>query len=103
FAKRLPIVVFLRLVDLPLDDREILLEMTEASVRGDAERRAWAAGQLQQYVGRWIAERRARPGPDLFSAMVNAKVNGRDYTPEETSGMLVNVIFGRLDTVAASI
>jgi cytochrome P450 len=103
FAKRLPIVVFLRLVDLPLEDRELLLDMTEASVRGDAERRAWANQQLAQYVGRWIAERRARPGPDLFSVMVNAKVNGRDYTPEETFGMLINVIFGGLDTVAASI
>ena len=103
FAKRLPIVVFLRLVDLPLGDRELLLEMTEASVRGNAERRAWASGQLQQYVGKWIAARRTEPGPDLFSAMVNAKVNGRDYTPEETFGLLVNVIFGGLDTVAASI
>lgn len=103
FAKRLPIVVFLRLVDLPLSDREVLLEMTEASVRGDAQQRAWANQQLAQYVGRWIAERRANPGPDLFSAMVNAKINGRDYTPEETFGMLINVIFGGLDTVAASI
>lgn len=103
FAKRLPIVVFLRLVDLPLEDRETLLEMTEASVRGDAERRAWASGQLQQYIGKWIVARRANPGPDLISAMVNAKAHGRDYTPEETFGMMVNVIFGGLDTVAASI
>lgn len=103
FAKRLPIVVFLRLVDLPLEDREHLLEMTEASVRGDAQRRAWANEQLAAYVGQWIAARRAQPGPDLFSAMVNAKVNGRDYTPQETFGMLINVIFGGLDTVAASI
>lgn len=103
FAKRLPIVVFLRLVDLPLEDRESLLAMTEASVRGDAQQRAWANQQLQQYVGKWIAARRAAPGPDLFSAMVNAKANGRDYTPEETFGMLINVIFGGLDTVAASI
>ena len=103
FAKRLPIVVFLRLVDLPLEDRDVLLEMTEASVRGDGERRLWAFQQLQQYVGKWIAARRAQPGPDLFSAMVNAKVGGRDYTPEETFGLLVNVIFGGLDTVAASI
>jgi cytochrome P450 len=103
FAKRLPIVVFLRLVDLPLEDRETLLEMTEAAVRGDAERRNWSFQQLQHYIGKWIAARRANPGPDLFSAMVNAKVNGRDYTPEETFGMMVNVIFGGLDTVAASI
>jgi cytochrome P450 len=103
FAKRLPIVVFLELVDLPLQDRDILLEMTEAAVRGDAGRRQWAFGQLQQYAGQWIVARRAQPGPDLFSKMVNAKVNGRDYSPEETFGLLVNVIFGGLDTVAASL
>jgi cytochrome P450 len=103
FAKRLPIVVFLRLVDLPLEDRDTLLEMTEASVRGDAASRNWAAQALQQYIGQWIVARRANPGADLISAVVNAKVNGRDYTPEETFGMMVNVIFGGLDTVAASI
>jgi cytochrome P450 len=103
FAKRLPIVVFLRLVDLPLEDRETLLEMTEASVRGDVERRNWAAQQLQQYIGQWIVARRSQPGGDLISAIVNARANGRDYTPEETFGMMVNVIFGGLDTVAASI
>jgi len=103
FAKRLPIVVFLRLVDLPLEDRDVLLEMTEASVRGDGPRRLWAFQQLQHYVGQWIAARRAQPRPDLFSKMVNAKVDGRDYTPQETFGLLVNVIFGGLDTVAASI
>ena len=59
FAKRLPIVVFLRLVDLPLEDRETLLEMTEASVRGDVARRNWAAQALQQYIGQWIVARRA--------------------------------------------
>ena len=88
FAKRLPIVVFLRLVDLPLEDRETLLEMTEASVRGDVERRNWAAQQLQQYIGRWIVARRSQPGPDLISAIVNARAHGREYTPEETFGMM---------------
>jgi cytochrome P450 len=34
--------------------------------------------------------------------MVNARVDGRDYTPAETFGMMINVIFGGLDTVAAS-
>ncbi|WP_022981611.1 cytochrome P450 [Ideonella sp. B508-1] len=102
FAKRLPIVVFLRLVNLPLEDRDLLLEMTEASVRGNAERRNWAAQQLQQYIGKWIVARRQHPESDLISAMVNARVAGREYTPEETFGMMINVIFGGLDTVAAS-
>lgn len=103
FSKRLPIVVFLRLVDLPLEDREFLLTITEASVRPKSEaEHAWSREQLGHYMGKWIAERRAQPGPDLLSKMVNARVNGRSYTPAETFGMLINVIFGGLDTVAAS-
>jgi cytochrome P450 len=103
FAKQLPIEVFLHLVDLPLEDRPFLLSITEASVRPRTPADSlWSREQLAGYIGRWIAERRARPGPDLLSKMVNAQVNGRDYTPAETFGLMINVIFGGLDTVAAS-
>jgi cytochrome P450 len=103
FGKRYSIAVFLRLVDLPMEDREPLLELTEIAVRPrSVDDMAQGFAGLMEYVGKWIAERRANPGPDLFSKIVNAKVNGRDYTPEETFGMLTNVIFGGLDTVAAS-
>ena len=78
FAKRLPIVVFLRLVDLPLEDRELLLELTEKSVRGDAEMRDSRPMQgLGAYVQKWIIARRAQPGPDLFSKIVNARIDGQ--------------------------
>jgi cytochrome P450 len=104
FAKRLPIVTFLRLVALPLEDREHLLALTEKSVRprSEADRRAAYSG-LQAYTQQWIAERRARPGPDLFSRMVNAQIKGRLISDAELSGMMVNVIFGGLDTVAAAL
>jgi cytochrome P450 len=103
FAKRLPIVVFLRLVDLPLSDREHLLELTEMSVRGNAEQRMQANQGLYMYVQKWIAQRRAQPGPDVFSKIVNAQPDGKPLAPDVTFGMLANVIFGGLDTVAASL
>lgn len=103
FAKRLPIVVFLRLVDLPLADREHLLELTEMSVRGTAEQRSRANEGLYLYVQKWIEQRRAVPGADLISRIVNATVGGQPLPPGQTFGMLVNVIFGGLDTVAASL
>jgi cytochrome P450 len=104
FGKRLPIYMFLRLVNLPFEDRDHLLELTEMSVRArSGEERMAAFAGLNDYVGKWIIERRARPGPDLFSKIVNAKVNGREYTPQETFGMLANTLFGGLDTVAASL
>lgn len=103
FAKRLPIVVFLRLVDLPLQDREHLLELTEMSVRGNGEQRQQASQGLFMYIQKWVQARRAAPGQDLISKIVNAVVQGGPLDPGQTFGMLANVIFGGLDTVAASL
>ena len=104
FAKHLPVITFLRLVNLPLEDREYLLEITEKSVRpqSEAERMEAIVG-LQQYTQKWIVERRQNPGPDLFSRMVNAKIGGRPINDVELAGMLFNVIFGGLDTVASAL
>lgn len=104
FAKRLPIVTFLRLVALPLEDREHLLALTEKSVRPHSEQDRLAAySGLQQYTQHWIVERQRHPGADLFSRMVNARIDGRPINEIELAGMMVNVIFGGLDTVAAAL
>ena len=101
FAKMLPIVIFLRLVDLPLDDRMELLEMAELATRGDFEQRQRSQTMLAAYIGKWIRERASNPGKDLISLIVNSKINGEPISPERRFGMLVNVLFGGLDTVAA--
>lgn len=104
FAKRLPVITFLRLVNLPLDDREHLLALTEKSVRPQSEaERMEAITGLMAYTQPWIVERRRNPGPDLFSRMVNAQIDGRPINEYELSGMLFNVIFGGLDTVASGL
>ncbi|UXJ50277.1 cytochrome P450 [Pseudomonas citronellolis] len=101
FAKMLPIVIFLRLVDLPQADRLQLLEMAELSVRGDLEERQRSQGMLMGYIGKWVQERTSNPGKDLISLIVNAKIDGQPIPPERMFGMLVVVLFGGLDTVAA--
>lgn len=104
FAKHLPVQIFLRLVDLPLTDREHLLELTELTVRPKSpEDQVRAFQGLSAYVQKWIIERRAHPGDDLFSKIVNAKIDGADMPPDQTFGMLSNVLFGGLDTVASSL
>ena len=104
YAKRLPIVMFLRLVDLPLEDREELLTLTELSVRPrSAEDQIRAFSGLQQYIGRWVVERKLRPGKDLLSRMVNAEIGDRAISETELAGMIPNVIFGGLDTVASAL
>lgn len=101
FAKLLPITIFLRLVDLPQEDRLQLLEMTEMAVRGDLEERHRSQEMLAGYIGKWIEARTRNPGKDLISLIVNAKVDGEPISPERMFGMLIVVIFGGLDTVAA--
>lgn len=101
FAKMLPIVIFLRLVDLPQDDRLQLLEMTELAVRGNLEERLRSRGMLAGYIGKWIQARTRNPGEDLISLIVNAKVGGEPISQERMFGVLIVVIFGGLDTVAA--
>jgi cytochrome P450 len=73
YAKRLPIVTFLRLVDLPLADRDYLLELTEMSVRPRSQAdQVRAFGGLHEYTQKWIVKRREWPGADLISRIVNA-------------------------------
>ena len=104
FSKRLPVDIFLKMVDLPSQDREELLDIAEASVRPvDLAGRLHAAQRLDQYVQRWITMRRAEPGADLFSLIVNAKIDGQPMSEERTRGMLQIVLFGGLDTVSSGL
>lgn len=101
FAKMLPIVIFLRLVDLPQDDRMQLLEMTELAVRGNDTERHRSRELLAGYIGKWIETRMRNPGGDLISQIVTARIDGEPIRPERMFGLLIVVIFGGLDTVAA--
>lgn len=102
FAMKLPITIFMRLVDLPLGDLDKLLDWTEASVRGNQEQREEAQYSLFSYLQEIIRQRQNNPGDDLISAIVNGQVSKRPLTQEEINGMMVNVIFGGLDTVAST-
>lgn len=102
FAMKLPITIFMRLVDLPLDDLDKLLEWTEASVRGSQAQREDAQRDLFAYLQDTIRQRQDSPGDDLISAIVNGQVSKRPLTQEEINGMMVNVVFGGLDTVAST-
>lgn len=101
FAKMLPILIFLRLVDLPSSDRLELLTMAEMAVRGTLEERIESQVLLQRYLGKWIQERTLNPGKDVISLIVNAQIDGAPIRPERMFGMLIVVLFGGLDTVAS--
>lgn len=101
FAQILPIVIFLRLANLPTEDRQELLDMAELAVRGDLEMRMKSQQQLASYIGKWVAERQANPGKDLVSLIANAQIDGAPIPPHRMFGMFIVVLFGGLDTVAS--
>jgi cytochrome P450 len=103
FAQQLPIIVFLKMCNLPLADRPMLLRWIGQSVRpASLADRAEGGRQLGEYVATWLAERRVHPGDDLLSRLVTAEIDGRRMTADEALQMGRAVLGGGLDTVSAS-
>lgn len=101
FAKVLPIVVFLGIVDLPAEDRELLLPLADVVVRSpDPQAKMEANKQIAGYLMKWIQLRSQEPGSDLISKIAHAKIKGRPLTPPEVFGLCTLVLVGGLDTVA---
>jgi cytochrome P450 len=102
FARRVPIGIFLKLVDLPLTDRDYLLELAETRVRNaDPKARDGAKAALMTYLADKVQSRRSNPGKDFISRIVNGSVNGRALTDDETRNLLITIMTGGLDTVAS--
>ena len=102
FARQLPIIAFLKVVQLPLDDREMLVELAKAIMHGtDREVAEAAQGRMTAYVSHWIEQRRAEPADDLISWIVHARIGDRPINEEETFGLVRLVLFGGLDTLTS--
>ena len=102
FSKILPIHIFFRLVDMPLDDKALLLALVEQSVRDVSEgARIAAMDGLRDYIASWVRRRREDPGEDLMSKLVNVEVRGVRISEEEAINYAALVLSGGLDTIAA--
>lgn len=101
FALIMPIGIFLRLVDLPTEDRLPLIEIAEKVVRGDEQAQAEGFVQAFAYLDVKLEERRRNPGDDMLSALVTGRIeDGRLLTAEEARLMGALLLAAGLDTVA---
>ena len=102
FADVLPLSVFLGLVDLPLEDREMLSRWTAETVRGvDVTAREEAFAQLAAYLQPVLDQRRGGDRPDMMTEIANLRVDGRPLTSEEAVGAAIHLVMAGLDTVAS--
>jgi len=103
FAQHLPIGIFMKMVDVPNDDREKLLHWADQQVRPTSEdEREASFHSLFAYAGQKVAERKANPGTDLISQLTKAQVDGQPITVEALVPMIFLLLVGGLDTVASA-
>ncbi|MGH6909645.1 MAG: cytochrome P450, partial [Phenylobacterium sp.] len=99
-AQKLPIFIIMRWLNLPFEDRFMLMRnVDDVLSHPDPERRRAAREFTVGYVDAIVAERRVRPGDDLISALVSGEVDGRPVSHVEGTAMARNLIHGGLDTV----
>jgi len=104
FAEQLPLIVFLVLMGLPLEDRVPLHDLVETYARDpDAGAKLDAIGKLRAYLDGWITRRTAVPGDDAISHVIRSEINGRRYTRGEVNSTCSLLLLGGLDTVASSL
>ncbi|MFA7440220.1 MAG: cytochrome P450 [Sphingomonadaceae bacterium] len=107
YAEKLPIHVFLRLVDLPLSDAPLLKTWSDTMLRPPpdvdwgVDKTAFAYGvrMFFDYLDPVIRARRNGPGQDVITRLVSNKIDGRDLTHSEALQLSVQLLIAGLDTV----
>jgi cytochrome P450 len=99
-AQKLPIFIIMRWLDLPFEDRSMLLDVTDKILgHPDPAVRKASKQAVGQYVDAVVKARRANPGDDLISFMSTGQVDDRVVTHDEARAMVTNLVIGGLDTV----
>lgn len=100
FAEKLPLRVFMELVDLPIDHLPKLKQLADQFTRPDGSvTPAEANAQFSDYVRPILDERRGSERSDLLTAITKGEVFGRPLTDDEALKMAIQVMVGGLDTV----
>jgi cytochrome P450 len=101
FALQFPLIIFLKMMGLPLEDREYLRERVETfSYNPDPAAKMQAHVEMQAYLDGWIQRRIDDPGEDAISRITRSTINGRPYTRQEMQSTFSMMLLAGLDTVA---
>lgn len=100
YADRLPVELWLRLVDLPAEDAPRLKYLADQNARPDGSMTfSEMTAALRAYLDPVLESRAGQPGDDLISRIINDTVNGNPITREESQQICVLLLIAGLDTV----
>jgi cytochrome P450 len=101
FARIMPVIMFLGIVELPLDRREEFVKWGVGFVGAtDQDGRDRNLAAAVAYLREVIDQRYKNPGEDLLSKIAAWRDNPRFDGEDEVIGMAVLIFLGGLDTVA---
>lgn len=100
YAEKLPILVFMNLVQLPVEDAPKLKFFADAIVH-TSETMSYAEARqgLENYLAPFIDARLGGAGTDMLSDMINGRIEDRALTREEMFKFCVQLLIAGLDTV----
>lgn len=104
FGRPYPVTVFMRMMDLPMDEMPTFLAWADALLRGETvSDKSKAAQAIKDYLLKLIAARRANPGEDMVSYFIASRVGEAEIPPDRMLGLCFMLFIGGLDTVASSL
>ena len=104
YARLFPVTVFLRLMGMPLAERDQFVAWEHQLYQGDTAAERFAAlAEVSDYMRALAAEKRRAPADDAVSKLVFAQVDGRLIAPDKLHGVLMLLYMAGLDTVAAGL
>lgn len=105
-----PLQVIASILGVPPEDAPYILRMTQAllaagdpELQKDGDYGLRAHDEFMEYLGRMIAERRARPTEDLTSAIANAAIDGEPMGMVEALSYVMVAITAGHDTTSAAL
>lgn len=104
FASKLPNIVFLKMMGLPVDMLSQFLAWEEAILRApDDEQREQASQSVMVYLMGFIAEQRKDPQTELMKIILAGEVDGKPLSEIDVLGTVFLLYLGGLDTVYSSL
>lgn len=108
-ALRFPTAVYMQMMGMRLADLDMFLGWAEellhtsAAEDPDGSIRADAARTVYRYTRQLIADRRANPGDDIVSSLLDAELDGRRLTDDEIVEIGYLLFTAGMDTVAGTL
>ena len=105
FTRRFTFNVITRLLGLPVDDVDkLMLWADQIMAQGwDFDAALRAKEEMGQYLAPVVAERRANPGDDFLSLLVQAEIDGEGLEDEEVYAFCRNLFPAGIDTSTNSL